>query len=416
MSGTSCCSACRTATGIRSRSDRRLLVEKVPPETQSLLTLSDGSFSGLQRSLLRSVQQAVRRLGTIYAGDDGTSGDVWDCAVVGLSAGRERPYTAVSGQLDFTVIRQGWLREIARDALRAMRPTVTACRLYLHSAAIAGTVLIGRPNGNHPGGLGAGDMTAICQAFHTAVDPRTGAAYSSSHRRSLTGWWRRLIDFSRAAGLMDTIPGTFAVRAEHMMGAVETSEDDIGRAIPEEWIAHLDAHLHLLGTSSGFEPDGWAAEDLREMYRVYYQVLRDTGRRPSEVARLPDRPLEYTSGQPSLIYDNTKAGRHRRRLPIDQSTAAVIEAWSARLAALHIPAGCKGYLFPTPGARNRARRGHLSGSQFRRAFVRAGPAHPLGHPRTLPPSRSSTSTPTASGTPSPSGTPTAAPPSTCCVT
>lgn len=154
-----------------------------------------------------------------------------------------------------------------------------------------------------------------------------------------------------------------------MMGAVETAEDDIGRAIPEEWIAHLDAHLHLLGTSSNYEPHGWTSEDLREMYRVYYQVLRDTGRRPSEVARLSQRPIEYVHGQPSLVYDNTKAGRHRRRLPIDQATASVIERWSARLATMQIPTDCAGYLFPTPGARNRARRGHLSGAQFRRAFI-----------------------------------------------
>lgn len=154
-----------------------------------------------------------------------------------------------------------------------------------------------------------------------------------------------------------------------MMGAVETAEGDIGRAIPEEWIAHLDAHLHLLGTSSSYEPHGWTAEDLREMYRVYYQVLRDTGRRPSEVAWLSERPIEYTHGQPSLIYDNTKAGRHRRRLPIDKTTATVIEQWSARLGSMQIPTDRAGYLFPTPGARTRARRGHLSGAQFRRAFV-----------------------------------------------
>ncbi|MDQ3357360.1 MAG: site-specific integrase [Actinomycetota bacterium] len=347
----------------------RLLVGKIPSATESILDLADARFSGLQRSLLRSIQQSVRRLRTVHAGEDGTSGDVWDCAVVGLCAGRERPYPAVSGQLDFTVIRQPWLRDITREALRALRPPVTDCHRYIQVVAIASSVLTGRPHGDHPSHLGAGDMTAICQAFHTAADPKTGAAYSPSHRRSLASWWRRLTEFSRSAGLMDTIPGTFSVRPDHIMGAVETTEDDIGRVIPEEWIAHLDAHLHLLGTSSSYRPHGWTAEDLREMYRVYYQVLRDTGRRPSEVARLPDQPIEYTNGQPSLIYDNTKAGRHRRRLPIDQTTASVIEQWSARLATMHVPADCAGYLFPTPGARNRARRGHLSGSQFRRAFV-----------------------------------------------
>lgn len=347
----------------------RLLTEKIPAKAESILDIPDERLPGMQRSLLRSIQQSVRRLHTIHAADDGTSGDIWDCAVVGLRAGRDRPYPAVTGQLDFTVIRQPWLRDITREALRALRPAVTDCHRYLQVVAIASSVLTGRPNGGNPNELGAGDMTAICQAFHTAANPKSGAAYSASHRRSLTSWWRRLLDFSRAAGLMDGIPGTFSVRPDHMMGTVETAEDNIGRAVPEEWIAHLDAHLHLLGTSSNYEPHGWTAEDLRGMYRVYYQVLRDTGRRPGEVARLSDRPVEHTNGQPSLIYDNTKAGRHRRRLPIDQATAGVIEQWSARLAVMHIPTDCAGHLFPTPGARNRARRGHLNGSQFRRAFV-----------------------------------------------
>lgn len=228
-------------------------------------------------------------------------------------------------------------------------------------------MLTGRPNGQNPSRLGMGDMTAICQAIHVATDPKTGTAYSPSHRRGLLGRWRRLIDFARSAGLMDDISGTFVVRPDHMMGAVDTSEDDIGRTIPEEWIAHLDSHLHLLGTSWDYKPQGWASEDLREMYRVYYQVLRDTGRRPSEIARLPNDPIEYTGGHPSLIYDNTKARRHKRRLPVDQSTAAIIEQWHARLTTLHIPPGCAGYRFPAPGARNRARRGHLNANQFRKA-------------------------------------------------
>lgn len=347
----------------------RLLVANLPLRSENLLDIPDKHFPGMQRSLLRSLQQSVRRLRTIHRGDDGTSGDIWDCAIVGLTAGRERPYRAVTGQLDFTSIRQQWLRDIAREALRALRPPVTDCQRYLQVARIASSVLTGRPNGDTPASLSAGDMAAICQAFHTAVAPRTGAPYSISHRRALIGWWRRLIEFSRAAGLMDGIPGTFTVRPDHMMGPLETAEDDLGRAIPEEWIAHLDAHLHMLGTSSSYEPHGWAAEDLREMYRVYYQVLRDTGRRPSEVARLPDRPIQYTNGQPSLIYDNTKAGRHRRRLPIDQSTADVIEKWVARLAEMHIPTPCTGHLFPAPGARSKTRSGHLTGSQFRRAFT-----------------------------------------------
>lgn len=358
----------RQQIAIRPEQVRRL-VEKIPTDTESILNLIDTHFYGLRRSLLRSIQQALRRLDTGYAGNDGTNGDIWDCAVVGLRAGRERPYTAVTGHLDFTIIRQPWLRTIARDALRVLRPPVTDCHRYLQATAIASSVLAGRANGNKPSSLGAADMTAICQAFHTTVNPKTGAKYTISHQQSFTSWWRRLLEFSRAAGLMDTIPGTFTVRPEHMMGRIETTEDDISRVIPEEWITHLDAHLHLLGTSSNYQPRGWSAEDLREMYRVYYQVLRDTGRRPSEIARLPYQPIEYTKGQPSLIYDNTKAGRHGRRLPIDQTTASVIEIWSSRLATMNTPTSGAAYLFPAPGARNRARRGHLSNTQFRTAFI-----------------------------------------------
>lgn len=73
----------------------------------------------------------------------------------------------------------------------------------------------GDVSGSNPRGLDAGDMTAICHAFHGAVDARTRAAYSPSHRRSLTGWWRRLIDFSRTAGLVDAIPGRCSVRPDH---------------------------------------------------------------------------------------------------------------------------------------------------------------------------------------------------------
>lgn len=344
-----------------------LLLTKLPAGIESILDAPDSGLPGLQRALLRAIQQRVRRLRTVFEGDDGTAGDIWDCALVGLLSRPNDPYPAVSGQLDFTVIRQRWLRDIALAVLRARRPTVTDCHRYIQSAAIASSVLSGRPNGNKPTELTAGDMTAICQAFKSAMSPK-GTPYSDSHRRKILGWWRRLTDFARSAGLMDAIPGTFTVGPDHMIGGTETNEGP-GRAIPEEWIAHLDAHIQLLGTSSEYQPSGWTAEDLREMYRVFYQLLRDTGRRPSEIARLSDRPIEYSKGQPSLIYDNRKAGRLGRRLPIDSSTAEIIEKWAARLTTMLIPSASEGHLFPAPGAQNRARRVHLNANQFRRAFV-----------------------------------------------
>jgi len=62
------------------------------------------------------------------------------------------------------------------------------------------------------------------------------------------------------------------------------------------------------------------AADLQAMHQVIYQILRDTGRRPGEVVSLRTGCVEVTGGQHSLIYDNHKAGRMRRRLPITTGT------------------------------------------------------------------------------------------------
>lgn len=346
----------------------RQLIKKVPVSTGSLLELSDSDYSGMQRSLLRSLQQSIRRLDMLYRGDDGTEGDLWDCALVGLFSKREHTYRAVTGHLDFSVIRQVWLKELTKNMLRSLRPSVCSCQRYIQAAAIASAALTGRPNGNTPSLLNAGDMTVVCQAISSSKNGKTGAPYSESHRRAILGKWRQLTDRARSGGLMDTIPGAFAVHPEHMTGSVANSDESLGRSIPEEWIAYLDSQLSLLGTSSSHAPKGWKVEDLREMYRVYYRVLRDTGRRPSEIARLSDSPLEYVRNEPSLIYDNRKAGRHKRRLPIDQTTAAVIEAWRQHLQSLYVPLACKGYLFPAPGGKNQERQKHLNSSQFRRVF------------------------------------------------
>ncbi|KXO88428.1 hypothetical protein AXK56_10695 [Tsukamurella pulmonis] len=322
----------------------------------------------MPRAVLRSLQQALRRLELRHRGEDGTEGDIWDCALVGLVSHRDRSYVAVTGSLDFTVVRQQWLRDLTRDVLRSLRPNVAECQRYIQAAELASVALTGRRNGNAPESLNAGDMAEICRTIAAAVNPKTDRPYSATHSQAIIGWWRRLTEHARSSGLMDHIPGTFAVRPEHTPRRPSAAEDDLGRAIPEEWTAYLDGQLHLLGTTSSFTPKGWDLDDVRQMYKVFYQVLRDTGRRPSEIARLSDNPIEYIRDQPSLIYDNTKAGRHKRRLPIDTSTADVIEAWRQRLWTLYLPTACVGYLFPALGGRNKERREHMNSSQFRKIF------------------------------------------------
>lgn len=67
-----------------------------------------------------------------------------------------------------------------------------------------------------------------------------------------------------------------------------------------------------------------------------------TGRRPEEIATLAwDCLARDEDGAPVLVYDNRKAGRDKRRLPISETTASVILAQQQRVRARfpHAPIG-----------------------------------------------------------------------------
>lgn len=343
----------------------RSIVSKIPATIESILDVDQKGFRAQELAILRALQRRVKRLVHTYEGSDGTEGDIWDCALAGLRSRPDDPILATRGELDFTVIHQQWLRNITLELMRSMRPTVSECRRFIQAAEFASKALSGRPNGEHPEKLGAGDMSEICRQMKSAGSA-DGKMFSESHRRSILGRWRQLVESARSSGLMEVIPGQFSVEAEHMFQY--SIDSDAWRAIPEEWIQFLDSHLCLMGTQSGYRPTGWKAEDLREMYRVFYKILRDTGRRPGEVASLKIDPLEWSNGQPTLIFDNHKARRYGRRLPIDKSTADIIENWRSYLGSIHVPAKCEGFLFPAPGARSTERRGHMKAQQFHRTF------------------------------------------------
>ena len=93
------------------------------------------------------------------------------------------------------------------------------------------------------------------------------------------------------------------------------------------------------------------------MHQVIYQILRDTGRRPGEVVSLRTGCVEVTGGQHNLIYDNHKAGRMRRRLPITTGTAEIILAGSG-IAPSWRPARAGPVAVPQPAAARPPSRGH----------------------------------------------------------
>ena len=104
------------------------------------------------------------------------------------------------------------------------------------------------------------------------------------------------------------------------------------------------------------------------MHQTIYQILRDTGRRPGEAVSLRTGCIEIIGGQHNLIYDNHKAGRMRRRLPITSGTAEVITSWQQRRAQLPAPDTQRQWLFPSPLLRAHQSRGHVTPACVARAF------------------------------------------------
>jgi integrase len=66
--------------------------------------------------------------------------------------------------------------------------------------------------------------------------------------------------------------------------------------------------------------------------RTAVELAIDTGRRPEEICELDfDCLARDEDGQPVLLYDNHKANRPGRRLPISEHTAALITAQQQRV-------------------------------------------------------------------------------------
>jgi hypothetical protein len=123
-------------------------------------------------------------------------------------------------------------------------------------------------------------------------------------------------------------------------------DNEAGSAIPESVIAQLDTHLAALGEGPVYGTTSLPAADLRAMYQTSYVLLRDTGRRPNEIASLARDCLEQHRGEVSLIWDNHKSGRLRRRLPITTATAQAIRVWRDRRDQLAVPDRGERFLFP----------------------------------------------------------------------
>ncbi|PYC69080.1 site-specific integrase, partial [Streptomyces tateyamensis] len=278
-------------------------------------------------------------------GADPRDSEVWDAVSAKIASRYSRSGRRYNqGVVDFGRIVQPWLREVALAWARTTDPDSYAINRMLNACVRASHALAARSGGGEdPGTLRFADLDAVVEAFKDARKP-DGDLYAASQRRDMLTKFFQLLDFGRKADLLNALSGTFARHQSHRIPTEETNEDEVGKAIPEPVIAQLDTHLDRIG--KGFPYGDMASEDVHLMFRTAYIILRDTGRRPLEVCAQRNTCLEAEDGEYTLIWDNHKKKRYRRRLPITASTAAAIQTWQQRRSRLKAPAHSKAYLFP----------------------------------------------------------------------
>jgi len=265
------------------------------------------------RSLLNAVTRHVRRA-LVDPGSEQAK-DVWDLAIFGHH-----------GNLSFTGIAQPWLAQAAKRWAAEQLPRhrgrgAARVRGKINGLGLLSQYLLCRPDrGLVAAGLGRRDV----EGFLNRLAYLESSGQISRYRRNgicrdvrdvLSGI--RALGLTRADGPAAGLAGDFAIERGDIPAGPEPGEP--GRDLPPEIMAKLCANLDTLQPAE---------------VRVAAQLGIDTGRRPEDILALPlDCLTRDSDGGPVLVYDNVKADRLARRLPISQATAAVIIAQQARVRA-----------------------------------------------------------------------------------
>ncbi len=264
------------------------------------------AFAGLFNALARHVRRALTSPGVEAARDE------WDLAVFGHA-----------GTVSFTGISQDWLREavkrwaiddLPRRRVRPGRRTSSGLSVRHHVNALARlseSLRMRTDRGQVPAELGRVDMETFLNRLAYLVS--TGTISTDARIRN-TREVRHVIATIRALGL--TRPGALAagLGEDFIIGIADIphkpESPETGRDLPVEIMRQICAQLDDLTSSS---------------MRAAIELSIDTGRRPEEICDLSFDCLAHeVDGAPLLVFDNHKADRLGRRLPISTNTAKVI--------------------------------------------------------------------------------------------
>ncbi|WP_434600471.1 tyrosine-type recombinase/integrase [Streptomyces sp. A5-4] len=317
-------------------------------------------------ALVRESHRIVTGAFDRFQGVDPATRPVLDLSELGVRAVRGgRTYRP--GDVDVSALRQPWLRNILVSWISETKPTTAEVRRGNRACQAAARALDMQPGGGRdPAALSFADMNAVVDTFRHLFKLDGTGPMSSTAQSGLLSCFFKVLDYSRAAGHLDGMSAGFARHSSHVIKREETAEDEAGRALPESVIAQLDSHTHLLG--EGITYGRMTAAQINAMATTVYELLRDTGRRPYEIAQLRTTCLEYEDGDWSLIWDNRKGRRNGRRLPITAESAQGVKAWLTVRESLDLPTGSAAFLFPPTGENGIVR--HLVSEQVA-GFIRS---------------------------------------------
>ncbi|WP_197487925.1 tyrosine-type recombinase/integrase [Rhodococcus sp. LB1] len=266
------------------------------------------------RSLRAALTQHVRRALADPASEQAK--DTWDLAVFGHR-----------GNLSFTGISQPWLSQCAKRWAAEQLPRhrgrgAARVRGKINALRMLSQFLGRRPDrGLVPSNLGRTDI----ENFLNRLAHLESIGEISRYRRNgICRDLREVLAGIRALGLTRPrqpaagLAGDFSLERGDIPAEPERGEP--GRDVPPEIMAILCANLDTL-------------EPIE--VRVATQIGIDTGRRPEDILALPLDCLDRDKdGAAVLVYDNAKAHRLGRRLPIGDATAAVITGQRQRVRAM----------------------------------------------------------------------------------
>lgn len=259
------------------------------------------------QSLANSVSAHARR--ALSSPETEIAGDEWDLMVFGHT-----------GTLSFTKISQRWLREVAKrwaaDDLPKRRSTTNrgglVVRHHLGCLSRLSESLRMRPDrGEVPAAL---DRPAMETFLNRLAYLQSAGEISADGRIRTCREVCKVLTTARTMGL--TRPGRpaaglgedFTIGVADVPDKAEPAKP--GRDLPVEVMRQICARLDELASP---------------VMRCAIELAIDTGRRPEELCTLSlDCLSRDNDGAAVLVYDNHKANRLGRRLPISENTAQLL--------------------------------------------------------------------------------------------